>query len=205
MVASVNDPADIVNNALARMGSKLRVGSLYEGSMQAKKFLDVYSQTRDELLRTQDWGFAYRSVDMNLLKQAPSGGYVPPNTWTPAYPALPYMYEYEYPNDCLRVRAVKPVPIFIPNFDPQTHVFSIANDDTYTPSKKVILCNVPPTAVLTYTGQITDPTQWEADFVEVLSAGLARRLAPLLASLEMAKMEAQDEALADSEADKTQG
>ena len=204
MTSSIQSPADLCNNALVRIGYKgPRIGNLYDGSRAAKTFLDIYSQTRDELLRTQDWGFAYRSIDMTLLKPAPPGGYVPPLVWTSTYPPTPWLFEYAYPTDCLRVRAVNPVPIFVPDFDPQTHTFSIYNDSAL--DEKTILCNIPPTATLNYTGQVTDPTQWEADFCEVLAAALGRRAGPALASIEIAKLEAQDEAQATAEADMAQG
>jgi len=204
MPASVNSPADLVNLALVRMGSKVRVNSLFEGSEAAKPALDIYSQTRDELLRQSDWGFAERNITLTLLKQAPVGGYIPPTYWSSAYPPLPWFYEYGYPSDCLKVRAIKPTPIFIPNFDPQPNVFSIANDNSLVPAQKVILSNVPQ-AILVYTGQVTDMTTWEADFVEAFASALSRRLAPALVGLEAAKLEAQDEAASKNVAEMQQG
>src|ERR1700677_309918 len=104
----VTSPEDLINITLARIGYKGRIGSIWEGSVAAKKVLDIYSQTRDELLRAYDWGFAERNVDLAVLKQAPPGGYFPPNTWNPTtYPALPWAFSYTYPSDCLKVRAVK--------------------------------------------------------------------------------------------------
>lgn len=204
MTTSITDPAGVVNLALARIGFKGRIGSLYEGSATAKKALDIYAQTRDQLLRQYDWGFAARTVDLVLLKQAPVGGYIPPNIWTPAYPALPWNFSYTYPSDALKVRAVKPAPIFIPSFDPQPHNFSVDNDDTFTPSRKVILTNVPD-AVLVYTAQITDPDAWECNFSEALAAALGRRLAPVLVGMDAAKMEAADEVSTTRDANAEQG
>src|SRR5260370_6554871 len=184
MVASVQSPADLCNVALRRIGYKFRVGNLYDGSTASKVALDIYAQTRDELLRQNDFDFAERNIVMNLLKQAPAGGYFPPNTWNPAiHPSLPWLFEYSYPVDCLKVRAVKGVPLFVLNFDPQPFVYMVENDNAFTPPQRVILCNVP-NAVLTYTGQITDLTTWEADTVEALAAALGRRLAPPLMGLE---------------------
>jgi hypothetical protein len=202
--AAVSSPADVVNLALRRIGYKLRVGWLYEGSLAAKQALDVYAQTRDEILRQDDWGFAERNVIPTLLKIAPPN-YIPPVVWNPATnPPLPYLFEYAYPNDCLKVRALKPTPMFVPNFDPQPNVFSIANDNTFVPAQKVILCMVPQ-AVLVYTGQVTDPTTWEADFVEAFAAALGRRLAPTLANMDAAKLEAADEGQSAAIAEMTQG
>lgn len=210
MVAAVTSPEDLINNTLARIGFKRRLGSIWDGSDVAKKALDLYAQTRDELLRTQDFGFARRDVGMTLLKQAPQAGYVPGVTnWDPTTnPPPPWGYEYAYPSDCLRVRAVKPVPMFVPSFDVRPYVFAVDNDNAVPSAPvKVILCNVAPPAILTYTGQITNPAEWEADFVEVFATALGRRLAPLFGSdgLETVKMVAADEAQADAAADTTQG
>jgi hypothetical protein len=204
MVVSVQSPTDVVNLALVRIGYPLRIGNLFDGSRAAKKALDIYSQTRDELLRQDDWGFAERNQSLTLLKQAPPGGYISVGGWTPDYPSIPWVYEYAYPSDCLKVRAVKPEPVFIQEFDPQPFLYSVENDKFLTPPQKVILCNVP-SVILTYTGQITDPTDWEANFVEVLASALGRRLAPALVNLDAAKLAAQDEAVSMQVAKTEQG
>jgi hypothetical protein len=196
---AIQSPADLANLALVRMGYKLRVGSLYDGSAAAKKILDVYAQTRDELLRNLEPPFSQRNVAANLLKQAPAiiggFGYIPPAVWNPVTnPPLPWLFSYTYPADALKVRAIKAQPLFIPNFDPQDNVFSVVNDNTYTPAQRVILCNVP-NAVLTYTGQITDPTTFDVSFLEIFAATLGRHLGAALVGVEGAKMEAQDEAM----------
>jgi hypothetical protein len=192
MTVSVNNAADVINLALARVGYRMRIGSLYDGSEASKIGLTLYAQTRDEVLRESDWGFAQRTVTLTLLKTAPTGGYVPPTVWTSSYPPLPWIYEYAYPADCIKIRALKNAPILIPNFDPRPKVFNIANDSSLSPAAKVILTNVTD-AIAVYTGRVTDPATWEPLFVEALVASLARRLAPSLASLDVEKMEAQDE------------
>src|ERR1700761_6202888 len=133
MAAIIQNPADMINLALGRIGFKDRVGSLYEGSFAAKQALDLYSQTRDEMMRAVDYGFAERNIQMTLLKRAPVGGYVPPNLWNPTVnPPVPWVFEYAYPDDCLKVRAIKPLPAFVMDFDPQPVVFTIANDNNFT-------------------------------------------------------------------------
>ena len=191
MTSSVTSPADVVNLALVRIGYGEPIASLYDGSRAAVAALNVYGQTRDEMLRQGGYGFAERNIALTLLKQAPATGYIPPLTWSSTYPPLPWMFEYTYPADCLKVRSVKAVPLFVPSFDPQPAVFSVENDNSYTPPVKVILCNVP-SAIATYTGRVTDPATWETDFVEAFAAALGRRLAPLL-NPPAAKMESGDE------------
>jgi hypothetical protein len=188
---SVQSPEDLVNLTLSRIGYALRIGSIYEGSKAAKLALTCYSQTRDEVLRSQDWGFAGRDVVLTLQKQAPPGGYGG-TPWTSAYPMLPWLFQYNYPNDALKIRAVKNTPVFIPDFDPQYNTFGMENDNTYNPPQRVILCNVP-NAICLYTGQITNPIDWEPDFIEAFAAALGRRLAPVLMGLEATKLAAADE------------
>lgn len=203
MASSVSSPADIINLALARIGRKDRIGSLYDGSMPAKIALTLYAQTRDELLIDGNWEFAERNVTGVLLKQGPVGGYVPPVTWNNTYPPLPWIYEYSYPSDALKIRAIKPVPIFFMNPDPSFNRYSIDNDNGYSPPEKVILTNVA-NAVIVYTGQITDPTTYEADFVEALAAALGRRLAPALMGMDFTKLAAADEGIEKQIAENTQ-
>lgn len=186
---------DVINGSLVRVGSEQRIGSIYDGSKESLASLDVYGQTRDDLLRQFDWGFAERDATLNLLKVAPVGGYTPPLQWSNVYPILPWIYEYEIPDDLLKVRALRSTPVFIPNYQPQAVNFRIANDNAYTPSKKVILCNLYQ-AVCVYTAQVTSPLLWEATFTETLVEALGRRLAPLLANLQTEQVEAAAEAVA---------
>jgi hypothetical protein len=48
-------------------------------------------------------------------------------------------------------------------------------------------------AVITYVGQVTNPTDMPVDFVEAFVAALGRRLAPLLTTMDAVKLEAQAE------------
>lgn len=127
MVASVQNPADLVNVALRRIGYQLRVADLFDGSEAANQALDIYGQTRDEMLRQKDWGFAERNTPLTVLKTAPSA-YIPPTVWTADYPPLPWKYEYAYPDDCLKVRAIKVSPLFLFDPAPTPSLFRVAND-----------------------------------------------------------------------------
>lgn len=204
MTLAVRNPEDVVNLALVRMGRKDRINSLVDGTRLSTIFLDIYAQTRDELLHLNDWGFAERDRSLVLLKQAPVDGYVPPVSWSSIYPPIPWTHQYEYPTDCIKVRSLKQAPLLMPDFDPQPFLFKIANDSTYTPTKKVILCYVQD-AIMVYTAQVTDPLVWEPAFVEALAASLARRAAPALAPPSVAKAEMQDESLSTALAAMSQG
>lgn len=205
MAASVTSPADVINLSLRRIGYKLRVGSLFDGSMAAKMSLDIYAQTRDAVLVENDWDFAERNITMTLLKSALVGGYVPPTAWNPATNPPPgFLYEYQYPSDCLKVRIIKNVPLFGLNFDPQPNAFYLANDNAFTPPQKVILCNLA-NANLVYTGQITDPAVWDSLFTESLASALGRRLVPTLIGLNAIQPAAADEGQSLTMAENEQG
>ena len=202
MTASVQSPADIVNLALSRIGHQGRIASLFDGSAPAKRALDIYGQTRDDLLRSQDWDFAERTVILTQLKAAPAGGYSVGTPWSSTYPPPPWLYEYSYPTDCLKIRCLKQVPSTDPY--PMPNVFHVANDGT-----KVILAEIS-NAILVYTGQVTDPTLWNSNFIEALTASLARRLAAACGMLDQGKAEAekdeaQDEQVTTGMAANTQG
>ena len=203
MTLAITMPEDVVNLALARAGFAERVNSLYDGTTLAKKARDIYSQTRDDLIRNGEWEFAERVVSGSVLKQAPgNGGYIV-TPWSNAYPAPPWLFEYSYPSDCLKVRSVRFSQTLLPNFNPIYNRFSVENDNSYTPPVKVILCDVPG-AIITYAGQVTDPTTWETDFVEALAAALARRLSAIK-DMNVAQAEARDEGSEFASADNEKG
>jgi hypothetical protein len=202
-VTSVASPEEVVNLALQTLGYPEFIGSLFEGSVPARAGLQFYAQTRDELLRETDWPFARQAVTMALLKTAPPGGYgITP--WNPATnPPLPWIYEYSYPSGCIEMRSVRPLPIVIPNYDPKPNIFVVASD-TQTNLKVVLTNLINATAV--FTGQVTDPTQWESLFVDSLVQRLARKMAPgLAAKPNVEKDEQAEEATTGAQADAHRG
>lgn len=204
MANAITGPADVVNLALRRIGYKRRSNNLYDGSDASNVALDIYSQTLDALLRDGNWGFAQRMVNGAMLKAAPVGGYFDA-PWDPVtYPPMPWQYSYQLPTDYLKIRSVRPQPGFLVNVDPTPTLMDVVNDNGYTPPRRVLVCNVP-SAVIVYTAQVTDPTQWAVDFIEAFAAALARRLAPSLADLSVEKIEAQDEAVSTQQAAVVQG
>ena len=149
------------------LGHPGRVGNLYDGSLAAKKALDIYAETRDEVLRTKDWPFALRQV---------SGAATSPSTTVSGW-----AHTWVYPTDCLRIRSVAPATIVSPDYDPQPVLWGIFNDQTQTPPTKVITSQITPVTI-NYVGQITDMTTWEPLFVNALAQALSTKLGPSLRS-----------------------
>lgn len=176
ITTSLRSPADIANVALARMGYKLRVGTLFDGSDHASSLLDIYAQTRDQMLREFDYDFAERTALLTLLKSVPSSDY----PWDPAtMPPIGWTFEYGFPTDAIKIRLIQPQPNFVFDPDPQFYAFSEYNDPTFSPAQRVILSDVQ-NAVATYTARVTDPETWDVAFTDALAIRLAALLGPQL-------------------------
>jgi hypothetical protein len=190
MAIVYSSPEDIVNAGLTRVGYAKRIGNIFEGSPASVAALQIYSQERDARLRAYDWGFAERQASLSLLKTAPVGGYTPAAPWTSANPLLPWIYEYAYPIDMLKLRSLRAGQSPVPGFDPRPSLFRIANDTVTGTQQKVILSNLE-AAIAVYTAQVTNPTLWEADFTETLVDTVGRALAPILAKIDQSGLAAQ--------------
>ena len=177
---------DVVNLALRNIGYKKRVAWIYEGSPAARAALEIYGQTRDELLQAGDWPFALREVVLSVAL---------------APPPSPWQNEYQAPADCLRLRYVRPGPLTggTRSTDPQPALFRTWNDNRTVPAVRAILCDLNP-AVAIYTARVTDPGTWTANFTDALAVRLGAKLAPILADQNMQKT-----ALAVAEGERQQG
>src|SRR5258708_946168 len=105
---------DILNQALRKISYPTPIGQIYEGSRAARIAVEIYAQTRDDLLRTGNFPFARRAVVLDLQKTAPPGGYVL-TPWSSIYPPAPWVYQYAYPTLCLDLRSVRKTPFAIPD------------------------------------------------------------------------------------------
>jgi hypothetical protein len=174
MASSVNSPEDVINLSLVRMGYKTRIGSIWEGSMAAKKALDIYAQTRDAVLREGDWQFAEQITAATL-----TGNAAP----------FPWSFEYVYPTNCIKVRNLFSSTYAADTNNPTPTLWTVADNAA---AQKVIWSKAAG-ATLVYTAQVTNPANWEPGFVEALVAALARRLAAVLVSPQVAQAEGDDE------------
>lgn len=169
MTAVITDAAGVCNLALAKIGYKLRIGSLYDGTLAAKKLLDVYGITRDAVLRAGDWNFAQKTA-----------------TLVPSAAAAPYPWtnSYTYPADCLRVRSIYDPTAIVDLNNPLPSLWQVADDPVVG---RLILTRAPfSTAV--YTVQETDPSEWDPMFLDALATALGRNLRSLAESKEDANL-----------------
>ena len=208
MATVITTPADVVNLALRRLGYKLRIADLYEGSEVANYVLDIYGHTRDDLLREMAPNFAQRQTAPDLLKSAPAGGYTDATPWDPGlYPQFPWKYEYSYPNKCLEVRSVRPPPGALFDPEPTATLFAVANardDDTPENTYRCILSNVA-NAIVVCTFQVLPVTEWPPDFTDALAARLADRLKLQLANPQLSSAFMREDAVETALAGSRQG
>lgn len=184
-----NSPEDLVNQALIEIGYPDRIASINEGSKASVAALEVYGQTRDELLDAAEWPLARRAnIPLILLKgPPPPGGYNAGQPWSQQYPPPEFLYEYEYPQDCVgQPDAIVPQPSSMFILDPQPAAFRVDNDNSLvdrngnaTIQKKVILCNIK-SALVTYSGQVTNPLLWDPGFTMLVVKRLGEKLSRAL-------------------------
>ena len=96
-----NLPADVVSQSLDAIGSDLVVGDMENGSREAQVCLRAYTQCIRQLLRCAHWDFSRKSAPMTMLGdatgQTAGTGATVPSGW---------IYEYAYPQDCVKARFV---------------------------------------------------------------------------------------------------
>lgn len=147
MATVIQNVADVINLALTRIGYRLRIANLYDGSEASQSALNIYGQTRDDLLRDGEWQFCQRNTVPTLLREAPPGGYWPGAAWNSATnPPLPWLYAYEYPSDCLKVRILKASSGALVNMSPLPTQYTISNVQDTVSTLATLAINSPGTS-----------------------------------------------------------
>lgn len=135
-------PVGIANSALIKVGAD-RISSLTEDTRRAQLVNAIYEFVRDEVMGAHPWNFSIKRATLAPTSTAPEFG---------------YDYEFDIPNDCLRILVV--------------------NDDSYdwiSESNKILTdessCEV------TYIFRNEDESTWDNRFAEAFAWRLARELA----------------------------
>ncbi len=174
----MTSPADIVNRALSSIGARSTIASFEESSKEAQQGNLWYDKRRRQLLRTAPWGFARMTEQLSLL-----------GTLVDSTAPYPFLYKYEYPSACFKMRYVLGSPAdAIPSGIPVTgdslfgamgmspsraNRYLVASDtDEYGNQRKVILSNVQ-NAIAVYTGDVVSPDMWDDLFEDALTSVLA--------------------------------
>jgi len=149
--------AKIFNIALKNLRVSTGVQSADYADKNAVVLNEFYDNAREQTLKDYDWNFA------NSYKELALTGNIPQNP--------KFLYEYDYPNDCLSAREILP---YTDNDD--IIEFEIASNAS---GQKVINTNQVP-AVLRYTKLVNNETFFTSEFVTVLSWYLAFLAAPAI-------------------------
>lgn len=97
----MSTPSDLVNRALDAAGADTIIGDIEDGSPESNVALRHYAPVLRQLLRAAPWDMARKQAPLFLLADA-TGQTANVGTRVPA----PWIYEYAYPTDCVRVRFV---------------------------------------------------------------------------------------------------
>ncbi len=138
----------------------LRVSVGIQNSNQSDKntviLNEFYDSAKEQVLKDFDWNFA------NSYRELALTGNIPQNP--------KFLYEYDYPNDCLFAREI------IPYVNKEVVEFEVASNVT---GQKVINTNITP-AVLRYTKSVDNETFFSTEFVMALCWYLAFLAAPAI-------------------------
>ena len=126
---------DIVNRALQHLGTRTTVTTTElanETSNEAIQANLVLTRTRDQLLRMAPWDCAFNLTNLSWITAMPG---TPENQasytstlWQKGLPYPPWIYEYQYPVDCLRACWI--VPVVNTGFAGAVPVFPVATGFT---------------------------------------------------------------------------
>lgn len=188
---------EVVQRALDEIGARVTVTDyLTETTPQAKAAQRWYAVTRQRLLRAAPWGFARKTILLEVLAEA---------TDDPNIVPYPWLFKYAQPTDCLKMRYILPPPfpeevegeIDPPNVSTQLLLpwgppsrsfrflpaFDAADDPE--PARKTLLANVP-NAYGVYTADVEDTDLWDQLFMGSMEALLAYNLLmPLTGNVQM--------------------
>jgi hypothetical protein len=183
----------IVNGALSRAGSSQTISSFLDGSNEANQAAIWYPQDRDAILN--EWNWQWAEVYAGLAEVAG------PETTMQRANAV-WTRSYRYPSDCLKMRRIVRTPWPLPPlFPPPTTGITTLNYAYDQAFRRAVGDAVPisyglsndqygrlitadaygPNGITAVYGQaVSDPTQFSADFVDMLMWRLGADLAMAL-------------------------
>lgn len=136
----------ICNSALIKCGS-ITISSIGQNTREARLLNSVWDKVRDELLRSHPWNFAIKRATLS------------PTATTPDFE---YDYEYDLPNDCIRI------------LDEEY------SDTDYVIEGRKILSNEA-TLSFRYIYRNEDVDTWDSSFAETMAWRLAQEISYALA------------------------
>ncbi|MBE7705427.1 MAG: hypothetical protein E7Z90_06435 [Cyanobacteria bacterium SIG29] len=148
--------AKIFNMALKNLRVSVSIQSANQSDKNVTVLNEFFDCAKEQVLKDFDWNFANGYRELSLT------GNIPQNP--------KFLYEFDYPNDCLFAREI------IPYSSNDIVEFEVASNEK---GQKVINTNITP-AILRYTKLITNETLFSTEFVMALSWYLAFLSAPAI-------------------------
>ena len=148
--------AKIFNMVLKNLRVSVNIQSANQTDKNTIVLSEFYDSAREQVLKDFDWNFANSYRELSLT------GSIPQNP--------KFLYEYDYPNDCLFAREI------MPYVDKEIVEFEIASN---AKGNKVINTNITP-AVLRYTKSIENETYFSTEFTMALCWYLSFLAAPAI-------------------------
>lgn len=146
--------AKIFNLTLKNLRVSVGIQNAHLSEKNTVVLNEFYDSAREQVLKDFDWNFANSYRELSLT------GNIPQNP--------KFLYEYDYPNDCLFAREI------IPYYDKKIVEFEVAANIN---GQKVINTNITP-VVLRYTKSVENETFFSTEFVMALCWYLAFLAAP---------------------------
>ncbi len=148
------EPVDIVNRALSKLG-EAHISSLEGEQKSAQLAASMYDNLLGAEISAHAWHFAKARLMLTALAEKPAFG------WN---------FQYQLPEDCLRVLEAGPWPLAA-NLD-----FVGSDTSSFTLEGDKILANHGPALNLIYLRRALDPAFYPPVFVEALAARLAAEM-----------------------------
>lgn len=143
---------DILNNALIYMGVQT-VLAADNTTPQGRRFANVYPMQRDALLRAHYWNFAIKRTSLAALSTTPDWGYT---------------LQYQLPSDCLGILQVNDYA-----GQPAIGYYNQLDNSPYKIESGMILTDYPAPLKIRYLSRVTDTSQFDTCFTEMLSLKIA--------------------------------
>ncbi len=180
---------DLCNMALDAIGSQNTIQGINPpappGSLAAQVASRNFQTQVDAVFRTANWGSARKQAPLTMLKAA-MGTPENPDGSLPQ-PPYPWLYEYAYPSDCLKVRFLIPTPttpstqappmtgtgLSFPPFANTRIPFTKAVDDDANGNEIAVILSNARVAQVIYTKRINNPDLWDIQLQTAVIAALA--------------------------------
>ena len=154
MSNSLTSQVDIANLALNKLG-QTGITSFNDNTTNARLVNMVWAAVRDSELRAYKWLFVQTRASLPAMSTTP---------------AWQYQYQYQLPQECLRVTQVGQYN------QTDLNSYIIQDDSLYAIEGSLILTNMPAPLLIKYSQRVTDTTVFDPCFVDMLAIRLAIEL-----------------------------